>query len=178
MIERPYGQQAIIDGIVLIARGGSDYAVNPTILAADVRFSQDGGPLFQPDTLPIATPSGSTMIRATFTQAEMTCKRLVARFVSQSIPKSWEDQELIIETFGHASAQRDIAGEVLNKIDGVENGLTMKQALRACVAILTGAVSGYPQGPGVFKAPDGVSPRVTIVNDSSGNRIVVSLHLD
>ena len=177
MIERPYGQQAIIDGIVLIARGGSDYAVNPTILAADVQLSQDGGPLFQADTLPIATPSGSTMVRATFTQGEMTCKRLVARFVSQSSPKSWEDQELIIETFGHIDAQRDIAGEVLNKIDGVENGLTMKQALRACVAVLTGAVSGYPMGPGIFKAPDGVTPRVTIVNDQNGNRIVIVLNL-
>mgnify|MGYP003390158776 CR=1 FL=1 len=177
MIERVYGQPAIIDGIVLVQRGGSDYAINPTILDTDILISQDGGPLFQPETIPIATPSGSSMIRAVFTQAEMKCKRLVVRFISQSTPKLWEDQLLIIETFGHADAQRDIAGEVLDKIDGVESGLTMKQALRACVAILTGAVSGYPAGPGIFRAPDGITTRVTIVNDSSGNRIVVSLSL-
>ena len=177
MIERAYAQQATIDGIVLIQRGGSDYAINPTILAADVKLSQDGGPLFSPDTIPVATPSGSSMIRATFTPSEMTCKRLIVRFVNQSVPKLWEDQELIIETFGHEDAQRDIAGEVLNKIDGVETGLTLKQALRACVAILSGAVSGYPAGPGVFKAPDQTTPRVTIVNDVNGNRIVVSLSL-
>jgi len=178
MIERPYGIASTIDGIVLITRGGSDYAVNPTIYPADCQISQDGGAFFSPAFTPIAAPSGSTSIRAMFTAAELTCKRLVVRFISAHSPKLWEDQELIVETFGHANAQRDIAGEVLNKIDGIETGLTMKQALRACMAILTGAVSGYPTGPGVFKAPDQTTPRVTIVNDSSGNRIVVSLTLD
>ena len=177
MIERPYAIAAAIDGIVLITRGGSDYSVNPTISPGDVMVSQDGAAFFTPATTPIATPSGSTSIRAAFTAQEMTCKRLVVRFISQNLRKRWEDQELIVETFGHVDAQRDIAGEVLNKIDGVENGLTVKQALRACVAILSGVVTGYPNGPGVFKAPDQSTPRVTVTNDANGNRLTVTLSL-
>lgn len=177
MIERPYGQSAIIDGLVLVTRGGSDYAVNPTISSGDAMMSQDGGPFFVPATTPIATPSGSTAIRVFASAAELTCKRLVIRFISQAFPKRWEDQELIIETTGHALAQHYVAGEILNAIDGVENGVTLKQAIRACLAVLSGQVSGYPTGPGVFFAPDGSTVRVTVVHDVDGNRLVVTRNL-
>lgn len=177
MIERPYAQSAVIDGIVLVTRNQSDYAVNPTIQPGDVKISLDGGAFVNPANLPVATPSGSTSIRAIFTAGELTCQRMVVRFISQQFPKLWEDQELIVETFGNPLAQRDIAGEVLDSINGVEAGLTLRQALRACSAILFGVVTGYPNGPGVFKAPDGITSRVTVTHDADGNRLVITLNL-
>lgn len=176
MFPRLYGQPAIIDGIVLVGRGVADYSVNPTILPGDVLISQDGGAFFTPTTLPIATPSGSTAIRAALTATELQCKRLVMRFICQALPKRWEDQEVIIETFGNVNAQNP-GNDLLTFTDGVETGMTMKMALRAILAILTGLVSGYPNGPGIFKAPDGTTPRVTVTNDQYGNRISVTLNL-
>ncbi len=177
MLERPYGQAATVDGVVLVVRGGSDYAVNPTIVAGDVTVSLDGAPFANIVSTPLATPSGTTAIRANFSAAEMTCKRCVVRFISQAFPKLWEDQELIIETFGHVNAQRDIGGELLNKIDGVETGVTVKQAMRAVLAVLSGQVTGYPAGPGNFLAPDGTTVRVSVVHDQDGNRLVVTRSL-
>lgn len=176
MFARPYAQPATIDGIVLVGRGVADYAVNPTILPGDVQISQDGGVFFSPSNLPVAFPSGSTSIRANFTATELTCKRLVVRFICQALPKRWEDQEMIIETYGNVAAQ-DPRSDLLTLTDGIENGITVKQALRACLAILTGLVSGYPAGPGIFKAPDGATPRVTVTNDQYGNRLTVTLNL-
>lgn len=178
MIERPYGQAATVDGIVLVVRGKSDYAVNPTILPGDVQISLDGGPFANITTTPLATPSGSTAIRAVFSAAEMTCKRCIVRFISTASPnKLWEDQELIIETFGNINAQRDIGGEVLSKIDGVESGITLKQAMRAILAVVSGQVSGYPAGPGNFLAPDNTTVRISVVHDANGNRLVVTRNL-
>ncbi len=59
--------------------------------------------------------------------------------------------------------------------DGVETGLTPRQALRLAAAVLAGKISGAPTGPIVIRsAVADDKERVTATVDASGNRTDVS----
>lgn len=109
-IQRKYGAAAEIDGIPLIALGSMDYKANPTLAAGDVKISKDGGAFASiegagtfGDFVAVAPASG-TSVQVKPDATAMTCKTLVIRFIDQTSPKEWEDQEVVVETYGHASA--------------------------------------------------------------------------
>lgn len=73
-----------------------------------------------------------------------------------------------------------IPEDLLSLSNGVEAGITPRQALRAIAAMLAGIISGGGTGTEVFKAigaASGGTTRVTVTVDSSGNRSVMSLNL-
>lgn len=110
IIRRPYGKAATIDGLPLITRGAVDYKANPTLAAGDVKVSKDGGTFNNLTTLPTVTPTSDTTVRISLSATEMQAARVIVRFVDQTVPKEWEDQELIIETESHPSAQYNNIG--------------------------------------------------------------------
>jgi hypothetical protein len=58
-------------------------------------------------------------VQVALSAAETTGKRIVITFIDQTTPKEWEDQRVVVETFGHASAQF-----ALDLSDSVRAGLT------------------------------------------------------
>jgi hypothetical protein len=110
IILRPYGVAATIDGVPLIAAGAVNYKVNPTLAAGDAKISADGGALANLTTLPAVTPAGGTAVRLAFSALELTCAHAVITIIDQTDPPEWEDQEIIIETYGQASAQHPYLG--------------------------------------------------------------------
>lgn len=95
---RPYGQAAVISGIVLIERDTADFKDTPTLAAGDVQVSTDDGALTNADTLPAVTPAASELVRVSLSAAEMQGDRVVVLFIDQTDPKEWEDQLVIVET--------------------------------------------------------------------------------
>ncbi len=71
-----------------------------------------------------------------------------------------------------------IADALLDRADGVETGATPRQAMRIMAAILAGQVTGAGSGTERFCGLDGVTPRVEVVADASGNRSSVSYSPD
>lgn len=111
---RAYGAAGTIDGVPLITRGAMDYKANPTLATGDVQISKDGGAFANITTLPAVTPSGGTSVLVNLSATETQAKHIIVRFIDQTATKEWEDQEIIVETFGHASAQ--FTGD-LNNLD-------------------------------------------------------------
>lgn len=101
---RKYGAAATIDGLVLIAGNDTDYKSSPTLAAGDAKVSKDGGALANLATLPAVTPAASRLVRISLSSTEMEAARVVILLVDQTTPHEWEDQLVIIETYGHAGA--------------------------------------------------------------------------
>src|SRR3954452_21016018 len=102
---RKYGTAATIDGVFLCAKDTTNVKVSPTLAAGDVQVSKDGGAFANITSLPSETPAGSGVLRGSLSLAEMTAKRVVVRFIDQTATKEWNDDLLVVETFGHLSAQ-------------------------------------------------------------------------
>lgn len=106
---RPYGAAATLDGIVLIAAGAVRYQVNPALAAGDAKLSKDGAAFANLATLPAVTPSGGRAVRVSLSATEMECARAVGQF-HDAAGDEWEDQEFIVETYGHASSAHPLIG--------------------------------------------------------------------
>ena len=120
--ERKYGVAATIDGVHLIERGAVDFKSNPTLATGDAKISKDGGALANLTTLPAVTPASSRCVRISLSATEMQAARIVVELIDQTSPKEWEDQVVIIETYGNASAQhafdRDTANVTVESLEG------------------------------------------------------------
>jgi hypothetical protein len=66
------------------------------------------------------------------------------------------------------------ANAVLDQSNGIESGVTPRQALRVMAAVLAGKVSGAGSGVESFVGMDGATTRVQVYTDSSGNRTYVT----
>lgn len=104
---RKYAAAATVDGIPLITAGSGDIKTTPTLAAGDAKISKDGGALANLDTLPAETPAGSGLVRISLSATELTAARVVIKLVDQTSPKEWEDQTIIVDTYGNASAQHE-----------------------------------------------------------------------
>jgi hypothetical protein len=69
------------------------------------------------------------------------------------------------------------ADALLDRLNAIETGLTVRQTLRLITAVLGGKVSGAGTGSEVFRATDDSKDRVTVTVDSSGNRSNVTTDL-
>lgn len=81
--------------------------------------------------------------------------------------------------FALTSGERDsIASAMLVLTDGVETGITLKQALRAILAFVSGTSAGAATSTIIFHAPDGTTARITMTVDPlTGERSVMVLNL-
>ncbi|OLE52112.1 MAG: hypothetical protein AUG51_19335 [Acidobacteria bacterium 13_1_20CM_3_53_8] len=108
MIERKYGVATTID-LPMIKRGVADYAVSAdwTPAAGDCKISKDEGADANTTNLPSAVASATAKWKLDLTATEMQAKRIFITIIDQGT-KAVEDQSVIIETYGHASAQSPV----------------------------------------------------------------------
>jgi hypothetical protein len=66
------------------------------------------------------------------------------------------------------------ADALLDRTDGIETGVSLRQAVRTVAAVIAGKASGAGTGTEVFVGLDGVTSRVQVNADSSGNRTNVA----
>ena len=127
---RKYATAFTIDGVPLITVGSSDYKASPTLAVGDVTISKDGGGFVDLATLPVVTPAAGRAVQIVGSATEAPAARLVIQFVDVSSPKEWEDQFVIVETFGHPSAQEALdrsvnqTGDSFPRIGATGSGLT------------------------------------------------------
>jgi hypothetical protein len=62
---------------------------------------------------------------------------------------------------------------LLDQVDGVESGKTLRQTLRIIAAVVAGKVSGAGSGTETFRSLDDSANRAVVTVDSSGNRTAV-----
>ncbi len=75
-----------------------------------------------------------------------------------------------------SSERNSTADALLDRANGIETGVTLRQAIRYSSSILVGVISGAGTGTEVFKAiGNSGTTRVTVTVDSSGNRSVMVL---
>ena len=109
-----------------------DFAVSAdwTPAAGDVKISKDGGAAANVTNLPTAITMGNTAIwNFAITATEMQAAQVVVT-VADSATKAVEDQAIIIETYGHASAQHEfdldtptvVAASVTGAVGSVASG--------------------------------------------------------
>lgn len=77
--------------------GGSVWTPAP----GDVKIGKDGAALDNVTNLPTYNDGAWDLV---LTATELECKNAVIRLIDQTNPKVIEDQFLLVETFGHASA--------------------------------------------------------------------------
>lgn len=107
-IKRLYGTQDIVTFPMLLT-GTADFAGSGSWspAAGDVQISIDGGDFANTTNLPVAIGGASSKgWSLTLTAAELTGKKMMVQIVDQGT-KVVDDQCILIETFGHASAQEN-----------------------------------------------------------------------
>ena len=67
-----------------------------------------------------------------------------------------------------------IADGLLDRVNGIENNVTLRQAVRVMAAVLAGKVSGAGSGDEKFMGLDGLTLRVEVAADAAGNRTNVN----
>lgn len=73
-----------------------------------------------------------------------------------------------------ADAANEIADALLDRSNGVETGVTPRQALQRIGATAAGKVSGAATTTNIFTGMDGSTVRVTATVDSDGNRTAIT----
>lgn len=101
IFQRKYGVQDTIL-IELIQADGVDLRVDAVHAAGDTTIMKDEGAPASTDN-PFADEGD--VFSLVLTATELTCKRALIVVRDQSVPKVWLDKTILVETFGHASAQ-------------------------------------------------------------------------
>ena len=99
---RKYGVAATIL-FPLIDRGTLDFEATPvTFVAADTQISKDEGAFANTGSTP--AHEGNGIYSLALTATEMQAARIVVTVIDAAT-KAWEDQAILIDTYGNASAQ-------------------------------------------------------------------------
>lgn len=158
---RKYGVASVIY-FPLIKRSVVDFAVGAdfTPVAGDTKLSKDGGAAASATTTPFAVTMGNgAMWGLTLNAADLQCAKLVVTIIDAST-KAVEDQLLLIDTYGNASAEHAVDLD-----DSVRAGLT---ALPNAAAEASGGL--YTRGSGAGQINQNANGQVDtrVVSMSSG----------
>lgn len=103
---REYGTAATIL-FPLIDFGAQDFESTPVSFASgDTQISKDEGVFANTTNNP--AHEGNGIYSLALTATEMEAARVVITVIDQTSPKAWEDQAIIICTYGNSSAQHDL----------------------------------------------------------------------
>lgn len=125
---RKYGVLVILPPIPLIDFGATDFESTPvTFAAGDTKISKDGGAFSNTTNNPVHVGNG--MYALTLTAVEMQAARIAISIIDQTGPKEWEDQGIIISTYGDVSAQHafdfDSATVNIQEVIGVQKNTAL-----------------------------------------------------
>ncbi|MDZ4278980.1 MAG: hypothetical protein U1B78_07560 [Dehalococcoidia bacterium] len=87
----------------LIDRDAVDFETGATFAAGDVKIIKDEGAAANTTNLPVHEGNGIYSLALTAT--ELTAARVVVTVIDQTVPKVWEDQAVLVDTYGNASAE-------------------------------------------------------------------------
>ncbi len=106
MYERLYGTAATISfPVIAFSTSSFHNSLTTTLFAAgDFKISLNYADFTNTATLPSVTPGGRSIVLS-LTSAEMSAAHIELMIVDQTSPKVWEDQAVVIETYGTTSAQ-------------------------------------------------------------------------
>lgn len=165
--------------VPMIVAGAVDFAADGdwTPEAGDVKVSKDGGEQVNIGTLPTYV-NGAWQIQ--LTAAELQAKQLEITVVD-SAAKAVEDQCILVETFGHASAM--YAGDPFNEATaarmttlttGVKvadvDGLTFESVMELLLAVIAGETE-IDGDDVIYKKRDGSTGKITIsYGETDGER--------
>lgn len=113
-ILRKYGVAATIN-FPLLQTDGVDFRIDAVHAAGDTKIMKDEGA--EANTANAFVDEG-TGYSIAVSAAELTAARVVIYIVDQTGPKAWLDTAIVIETYGHASAQH--AFDLDTAIPGVD----------------------------------------------------------
>lgn len=115
-ILRPYGAATPVY-FPLIDAGANDFEDSPvTFAAGDVQLSKDGGAFANATNTP--AHEGQGIYSLALTATEMGAATLVIAVIDQTSPKAWEDQCLLVGSYGHASARHETLPANVEEING------------------------------------------------------------
>ena len=116
-ILRKYGASTIVL-FPLITRNVQDFEdTAPSFASSDTQRSRNEGSFSNTSNSP--SHEGNGMYSLALTSSEMQAARIMITVIDGSDPKLWEDQAILIDTYGHSSAQHAVDLD-----DGVRAGLT------------------------------------------------------
>jgi len=121
--------------ITLKTAGTNNFQANPTLVAGDVQISIDGGTFNNLTTLPSAVPAAGNQVKIPLSAAEVTGKVMSIHFIDAA-GAEWDDLEINIETYGHASSLHPNIGEVMRGTDNAATE-TKQDATDVVIAELT-----------------------------------------
>ncbi len=96
--------------------GSNSFQGNPTLAAGDVKISIDGGAFTNMATLPSVVPTAGKQVKVPLGAAELTGKVMKIHFIDAA-GAEWDDLEVKIETYGHASALHPNIGIAMRGTD-------------------------------------------------------------
>lgn len=100
--ERPYGVAMVIP-FVLEQLDGVDHEVDAVAVAGDIKIGKDEGAEANTTNLFVDRGTGYSLA---LTATEAKAARIMVHIIDQTAPKAWLDTTLVIETYGHPSAQK------------------------------------------------------------------------
>jgi hypothetical protein len=145
--------------------------VDAASTANDIKIMKDEGN--EANATNLFTDEGQGYSLA-LTTGECTAARIVVYINDATTTKTWRDKTLIIETYGHASAQHAF------DLDTASGGHTVEQTgtytANDILSIALSVLAGETTSSGAtFKTPDGSATRVSATIDASNNRTAMTL---
>lgn len=154
VIQRAYNQAITIKGIALTTRGSADVRLNPTVVQTDVAISKDGSAFTTPTSTPILGNDG--FVQLTLSAAELQCEQLIIYFSDKSVPKEWEDEIVVIETYQISSDSGDGAS-----LDAIRDDIAFIRNF------ITGGVAEYRLTIGLDETPVS-DASILVTTDAAG----------
>ena len=160
------GDSTAADNLESYCDGTTPIPANTTQVAGS---SVSGVADFRADLTTLNDPTAAAVASAVRTELATELGRVDATVSSRAATG-----DAMTLTTGERDA---VATALLDLANGVETGITTRQALRATLAALAGKVTGMDTNAPVFRAGDDSKDRITATTDANGNRSAVSLNL-
>lgn len=162
---RKYGVASVIY-FPLVKRDVVDFALGAdyTPVAGDTRLSKDGGAAASATTTPFAVAMGNTALWGlTLNAADLQCAKLVIT-IGDAATKTVEDQMLLIDTYGNASAEHAVDLD-----DSVRAGLT---ALPNAAAEASGGL--FTRGTGAGQVNQAANGQIDTNTVAMGSGVITA----
>lgn len=103
-IERKYGATAQVV-FPLVGRGIQDFTLSASTAAGDIMVVKDEATAVTAANLATLVSGSNGLYQLTLSDTEMQASRIAVSIVDATATKIWEDQAVLISTYGNASAQ-------------------------------------------------------------------------
>lgn len=172
---REYGAEATFN-FQLYEVDGIDFRIDAVHASGDTKVMKDEGAEANTSSGFVDKGQGYSI---PLTAAEMQAARIVV-YIVDTATKVWLDDALVIETYGHVSAQHEtfpvdvsIAGFFAQIVTNGTANHTMLELMEMLTAVLRGTTAGSGTLTEKFKSPDGNTDVLTVNYDTNGDRISV-----